>query len=270
MLYSTFNNGIFSLMKKLPPKNDSVNIIIHHQVTNELDEKYIHEIKFLLKERNDIEYHISNTKGVAINRNIAISKSYGDLILFCDDDVTYTTNFQNEILNQYIANPDMDFITFAYSHNPDMRSFASKFSPVSFKHNLKSILKIGTIEVSVRRSAIVNKNIKFPEDMGACAKYFLCDEPVFLSQLLKQKCNGMYCPIIIGYHPMESSGSTFNNHYAFASRYLCFTRIFGSFLGLGLYYLYLAKNFNKFKALSDVNNALFIMFKMKHDKWYKD
>ncbi|BBG60526.1 glycosyltransferase [Providencia rustigianii] len=262
MIFSTFGDRIYSLLEKLPKQKNITRLIIIHQTNN----KNYSNINKIIEKRSDIFYYPINSKGVTKSRNYGIGKATSDIILFCDDDVTYTTNFQNEILNQYIANPDMDFITFAYSHDPNMHSFASKFLPVSFKHSLKSILKIGTIEVSLRRSAIINKNIKFPEDMGAGTKYFLCDEPVFLSQLLKNKCNGMYCPIIIGYHPEESSGSTFNNHYAFASRYLCFTRIFGSFLGLGLYYLYLAKNFNKFKALSDVNNALFIMFKMKHDK----
>lgn len=262
MIFSTFGDGIYSLLGNLPQEQPSIKILIIHQVNN----NSYNDINVIIEKRSDISYHPIKSKGVTKSRNYGIKKSTSDIILFCDDDVTYTTNFQNEILNQYIANPNMDFITFAYSHNQDMQSFASKFSSTSFKHNLKSILKIGTIEVSVRRSAIINKNIKFPEDMGAGAKYFLCDEPVFLSQLLKNKYNGMYCPIIIGYHPMESSGSTFNNHYAFASRYLCFTRIFGSFFGLCLYYLYLSKNFNKFKTLSDINNALFIMFKMKHDK----
>lgn len=262
MIFSTFGSRIYSLLDSLPQEQPSTRIIIIHQVNN----KSYNDINAITEKRSDVDYYPIESKGVTKSRNYGIKKSTSDIILFCDDDVTYTTKFQNEILNQYVINPNMDFITFAYSHNPDMQSFASKFSSVSFKHNLKTILKIGTIEVSVRRSAIINKNIKFPEDMGAGAKYFLCDEPVFLSQLLKQKCNGMYSPIIIGYHPMESSGSTFNNHYAFASRYLCFTRIFGSFFGLGLYYLYLTKNFNQFKTLSDVNNALFIMFKMKYDK----
>ncbi|HGF6562058.1 glycosyltransferase [Providencia sp. wls1922] len=265
MLYSTLEDGLTSLIENLPSPNKLVNIIIIHQMNE--NKNYDDKIKILLNSRSDIQYYKSYTRGVAISRNIAINKSNNsDIILFCDDDVIYTNKFQEEILKQYEKNPTAGFITFSYSNNLDMKDLAPKFSTLGFVHTLRSILRVGTIEVTARRNMIIENKIKFPEDMGAGAKYFLCDEPVFLSQFLKKNIRGIYCPFIIGYHPAVSSGQKFNRIEAFASRYLCFTRIFGSFLGLGLYYLYLAKNFNKFKTLSDVNNALFIMFKMKHDK----
>lgn len=264
MLYSTYQNGIFPLIKNLPQPNTSVNIIIIHQINESFNDE--NGIIQLLNSRTDIQYYESYTKGVTISRNIALGKSQGDIVLFCDDDVVYKKDFQDRIIEQYEKNPTLGFITFSYSNYLDMQSFAPKFSQSKFKHNLKTILRVGTIEVTARRKFIIKNKIKFAEDMGAGAKYFLCDEPVFLSQFLKKNIHGIYYPLVICYHPPESSGQEFNKIEAFGSRYLCFTRIFGSFLGLGLYYLYLTKNFNKFKTLSDVNNALFIMFKMKHDK----
>lgn len=255
MLYSTFNDGIYSLMNNIPPKNDNVRIIIIHQINSLFND---HALSEFLDSRNDVEYYQSQSKGVAISRNIAISKSRSDIILFCDDDVIYTADFQCEILSQYESNPKAKFITFAYSNSLNMDRLAAKFSHSGYKHNLRTILKVGTIEVTVYRELIISNNFKFPEDMGAGAKYFLCDEPVFLSQLLKANFYGIYTPKILCYHPENSSGSVFNKLEAFGSRYLCFTRIFGERMGFLLYLLYLIKNIRKFKSLTDVKNALFI------------
>lgn len=262
MLYSTFEDGIYSLIKNLPPKKENVYIIIIHQISPYFNDD---NIKIFLNNRGDIKYYKSSTKGVAKSRNIAINKSSSDIILFCDDDVIYSANFQDIILNKYATYTELGFITFAYSNHTSMSDFASKFSKKEFMHTLKSILRVGTIEVTARRSIILNNNIKFPEDMGAGTKYFLCDEPVFLSTFLKKKIKGMYAPEIICFHPEESSGKNFNNIDAFASRYLCFTRIFGRLLGFSLYMIYLVKNFNKFDGLISLKNALFIKFKINHD-----
>ncbi|MFD1093968.1 glycosyltransferase family A protein [Providencia vermicola] len=268
MLYSTYEDRIYSLIEKLPLPNSSVNIIIVHQMN--INSNYDYIIKQLLETRNDIKYYKSLTKGVTKSRNIALKNATGDIVLFCDDDVTYKKDIQEIIIEQYRKTPDIGFITFAYSNQLDMQNAAKKFHSSSFKHNLKTILRVGTIEVTVRREPIIKNNVCFPEDMGAGTTYFLCDEPVFLSKLLKNSINGIYKPLIIGYHPAESSGQTFSRKEAFASRYLCFTRIFGLFFGFGLYYLYLVKNLNKFKTINNFNDALFIMFKIKHNKKYKD
>ncbi|MGF7482752.1 glycosyltransferase family A protein [Providencia sp. SP181] len=264
MLYSTHEDRIHSLIEKLPLSNSCVNIVIVHQMN--INSNYDYIMEPLLKERSDIKYYKSFTKGVTKSRNIALKNATGDIVLFCDDDVIYRKDIQKIIIEQYRINPEIGFITFAYSNQTDMQNAAKKFHSSSFKHNLKTILKVGTIEVTARREPIIKNKVCFPEDMGAGATYFLCDEPVFLSKLLKNSMNGIYKPLIIGYHPADSSGQIFNKKEAFASRYLCFTRIFGLFFGPSLYYLYLVKNLNKFKTINDLNNAFFIMFKIKHNK----
>ena len=261
MLYSTFNDGIFALIKNIPSINENVKIIIIHQVNKEID---LDEINLILKLRHDISYYKSYTKGVAISRNIAIEKSTSEIILFCDDDVIYSDKFYDIITSQYKHNPNVEFITFAYSNNKTMDSYASKFSTVSHPHNFKSILKVGTIEVTARRKIIIKNNIRFPNDMGAGTQYFLCDEPVFLSYFLKNKLFGVYVPCIICFHPEHSSGKIFNSLDAFGSRFLCFTRIFGSVVGYLLYVLYLMKNIKKFKSLVEFKNAILISFYIKH------
>ncbi|PHM68338.1 glycosyltransferase family A protein [Xenorhabdus sp. KJ12.1] len=254
MLYSTHDDGIYSLLEKVPEYHPRTNIIIIHQIINE---KNYDDISYKLENRNDIDYYKLKSKGVTKSRNLAIKKSKNDIILFCDDDTSYKDGFQDFILRQYETNEDIDFITFSYSQK---NKILPKFSKIKFKHNIKTILSVGTIEITCKSNILKEKKLFFPEDMGAGEKYFLCDEPVFLSRLLKDKLKGIYIPYIICEHPDESSGSIFNHRNAYASRLLCFIRIFGFSLGRILYLFFIIKNINKFNSLKNFNLAISVFF----------
>ncbi len=240
MLYSTYQSRIYQLINNLPPFNPNVNIVIVHQV-NDLAMDYL-DVTNIIRNRNDVVYIRSSTKGVARSRNIAINNSRSDIVLFCDDDVVYSCDFYNNIVGQY-NEYDCDFITFAISRFGV--SGLGRFGCTKKRHNLMSILSVGTIEVSVRRDFLIKNNILFPENLGAGEKYYLCDEPVFLSRCIKSKGHGIYIPKIICSHPDISSGSNFSDNNALKSRQLCFKYIFGRFIGAALYTIFIVKNINK-------------------------
>lgn len=241
MLYSTYKDRIYMLKNNLPQKIVGVKIIIIHQV-DELDN---YEIDFLLN-RDDILYVPSFTTGVARSRNIAINCASSDIIMFCDDDVIYEPEAIKEVISLYKSNSNYKAVTFAYKKGN--RGYG-RFSLTPYTHSLLSILSVGTIEVSCLLTAVKNANAKFPENLGAGEKYFLCDEPVFLSKLVKKYSNEIvYKPLIIGSHPEIASGVVFNDKNAYKSRLLCFQYIYGGFSGLLLYYFFLIKNLKKIKS----------------------
>ncbi|ELW9233894.1 glycosyltransferase family 2 protein [Proteus mirabilis] len=253
MLYSIYRDGIFKFLQNIPLPKDNVTIIIVHQILP--DDKYDYLLEPLLLNRKDIQYTKSHTKGVTKSRNIAISKAKSDIVLFCDDDVKYISNLNDIITTAYTNNPQYSFLTFSYLKNNEWHKFKKQI----IEHDYRTILNIGTIEVSCLRKHILDNHFQFPEDLGAGQKYFLCDEPVFLSQFLKKKYKGKYIPVIIGEHPDESSGSIFNNIYAFKSRVLCFQRVFGKLTGTFLYYLFLIKNLKKFDSFKSVIHAFILV-----------
>lgn len=254
MLFSVYDDGILTLINNLPPKHKNVEIIIVHQIKNEFYNKVID----VLNKRVDIKYIRSFTRGVTKSRNIAITEAKNDIILFCDDDTKFDKDLYNIISEGYSNAIGFDFITFAYKRGIGW----NKFKRHSYKHNFKTILNVGTIEVSCKRNFLISNNILFPEDMGAGEKYFLCDEPVFLSRILKKKGKGLYLPMFICTHDEESSGSNFNDINAFFSRCLCFKRIFGKGFGWGIYLIFLFKNIKKFKSLKIFISAVFVLFKV--------
>ncbi|CAH7487634.1 Beta-1,3-glucosyltransferase [Vibrio chagasii] len=243
MLYSVYDNGIIGLPERLPKQHEMVEIVIVHQSNNHGEYS---SIISSLNARKDVKYTSSSDVGVTKSRNLAIKIASGDIVVFCDDDVVYTEELYSTIKQAYHDYPTFDFITFAYSSKGEIKG---KFSSTSRKHSKSSILSVGTIEVTSRRDLIINNKITFPEDMGAGAKYFLCDEPVFLSRLMKNNMKGLYIPIVICEHPEESSGAVFNDRNAFVSRLLCFQRIFGNVGGRFLYLVFLIKNWKKFSSL---------------------
>lgn len=252
MIYSTFDERIYSLLKSLPKENENVSIIIIHQVNN----KKFKDIESKIKSRSDILYHQINSTGVTKSRNTGINLAKNEIILFCDDDVIYSDDLYDTVINAYKDNPKFGYITFQYGFI-GKNSPAPKFRNEKFKHSLRTILSIGTIEISCLRKALIRNKIYFPEDMGAGEKYFICDEPVFLSKLYKKNIPGLFIPKIIGFHPEISSGSIFNDSNAFISRKLCFTRIFGKLYGNFLFVAFILKNLKKFNSPKSFFSALF-------------
>lgn len=238
MLYSTYGDRVNQLLLNLPESSDKLKIIIVHQVND-----VRHNAQHLFLHRSDVKYFMMLDKGVSKSRNFALQQATGDLILFCDDDVTYSDCFIDSIIDEYIKDSVVDSITFSYS--TPTSGVPPKFKSYSYRHKLRSILSVGTIEVSARLAGVKRAGAFFPEDLGAGSKFYCCDEPVFLSRLLKSGLIVEYRPISICTHPDLSSGLSINNYEALMSRLICFRYIYGYFSGSILLSLFAVKNFNR-------------------------
>lgn len=259
MIYSTLDERIYNIKNNLPSPHENIVLLIIHQISNNGKNRINTEDIGNIFLRKDIRYIPIFSTGVTKNRNVGIENAIGDILLFCDDDVKYHHDIYDIITSEY-NNNNIDFATFSYSYDDNDKTPAPKFKSYSYRHNYKSILSVGTIEITCRREKLISNNISFPEDMGAGTELFICDEPVFLSKLLKNKLIGIYSPKLIGSHPRLSSGSIFNNKNAFLSRLLCFTRIFGNTLGRIMYLIFLIKNVKSLHTYANFKNAVSILF----------
>ncbi len=237
MLYATYGDRINQLLLNLPESSDKLKIIIVHQVDD-----VCHNAQHLFSHRSDVKYFMMLDKGVTKSRNFALQQATADIILFCDDDVLYE-NFFDELIELYEKNPLISGITLNYS--TPKYGISSKFKNKPYIHTLRTILSVGTIEVSVRLSSVRTSAAIFPEELGAGAKFYCCDEPVFLSRLIKCGFDMMYFPLSVGVHPDISSGLEINNYHALFSRLIAFRHIYGYFGGTAFFYLFCVKNFYK-------------------------
>ncbi|MGR4989850.1 glycosyltransferase [Vibrio rotiferianus] len=241
-------------------QREEVSYVVVSQCTSKsIQDEFLKKISH----RSDVVSVFSDETGVTKSRNLAIKHIPSDAsyVFFLDDDVELE-KLSYEKLIQSFAKSDYDVLTFSVSDlagNRLIKNYADK----EFKHNNISILKVGTIEIAVRASVLLeNSHITFPENLGAGAKYPLCDEPVFLSRLIKSGCKLGFIPEVITRHPLESSGKEIKNSNEMMARGIAFREIFGS-LSLVLNFAFFLKSFKKIRyskllALRDIYKGYFL------------
>ncbi|MDG1733770.1 MAG: glycosyltransferase [Thalassotalea sp.] len=234
ILISTYANRISQLDTVLLPLQAGIKYCIAHQGY------YSHEMPAFLN-RKDISYFPIESLGVTKSRNFLIKKSSGDILYFCDDDITLPSNFYNILVNahkQYMA----DVITFRIED--EYGKLRKNYSANTFERSKLSILSVGTIEISVKASES-NLNIHFDEEIGAGTDLPCGDEAIYLSKFLHRNKKIIYVPETIAIHPIESSGIATNTMNSRA-RGVTLRRVFqiwGVFLLLPFY----IKNKNLFR-----------------------
>jgi len=243
LLFSTYEDRIYDLISTLPKYKEGQKIIIVHQTMR--SEGFDRVNKFF-QQRSDVTYVKQFSYGVTKSRNLAITLATSDYILFCDDDVVYTDNLYDIVVG---ALQNSVACTFRVASTEG--GFTKEFSEFSKRHTRLSILSVGTIEIACQREFLIEHSIKFPEDLGAGARYPCCDEPVFLSRIIDKGASVTYVPITICAHPAISSGMSLNSGVGIMSRLIAFKYIFGRFFYIPLFILFCLKNINKigFKAL---------------------
>lgn len=84
---------------------------IHSNVVfaNQCDCTAFEELEF---EGHTAKMISTNTKGVGINRNLALMYASAEICLFADDDVVYRDNMEELVTSEFDAHPDADVVIF--------------------------------------------------------------------------------------------------------------------------------------------------------------
>lgn len=246
ILLSTYGERIFDVLEKAVVWASNAQVLIVHQ---ELDTNVQERAFDLIKTNRNITYIPTKSYGVAKSRNLALENATGDILLFCDDDIELVDDFYEQLKRSFYSNPTSAAITFAVK-DPISGKLTKRFPLKRKQHNKKTILGVGTIEVAVRKDAVVKAGVFFPEDLGAGSEYPLCDEPVFLSRLLNKNCKVTYEPVVIALHPIDSSGRLIDTYNKLKSRYIAFEYIFGKYFGKIVFIIFSIKNLSRIDSLS--------------------
>lgn len=192
-------------------------------------------------QRPDVKVIFDSNVGVTSSRNLAIENSNGEIALFADDDITFAADIFDILRSEFALNCEATFLTFNVEDED-----GKLLKPALAKdwHNLKSILGVGTIQIAVRLTS-VTKGYRFPLNLGAGTKYPSCDEPVYLSQFLKNGLRGKHIHQTICSHPLVSSGKSLDSVDKVISRLIAFRYIFGNILGVVVFVAFLVKNVKK-------------------------
>lgn len=206
ILISTIDNRIEQVKNVLLEYRDDVQYIISHQYSNEKYKNFPHELV-----RNDVLISQIPGKGVARSRNNAISVATGDIGLFSDDDVIYTYDDFDSVLNIFAKDPSLDVVVFKIKTPPEKPEY-KKYPKYPVK--LVSLpFSVGTIEIAFKVKEIQKNEILFDERFGAGNSLLIgSDENIFILDCIKNGLNVWFYPIYIVQHPYESTIKTISKY----------------------------------------------------------
>ena len=192
----------------------------------------------------DIHHLMSDRKGLAYNRNIALKDRKSDIIAFPDDDCEYypdTLSSVNNLANQY------DQIDCFLGRIIDRKTGENiirnwgrkerKITESNFYRNYSSI--------TIFLRNLSKYPIRFCDQLGSGQYFGSCEDTDFLIQLLRHNCKILYTPTIEVWHPAQKIVQ-FNEskawHYglgfgAFCKKNSCKTLMFEAIVYHSIFYV---------------------------------
>ena len=189
MICTYGEDGIYRVTNGLHPKTKGVEYLISWQASEGVD------VPDSLQ-REDFRIYRTDTRGLSKNRNHALSKATAPFLLISDDDVDYTPEGLNAVIDSFEQNPDMDILTFKYASVS-----ATKKHPdhtFSLKNPVKGYF-VTSFEIALRSKNIKGK-VWFNEEFGIGAHFPSGEEDVFIKDCLEMGLTGQYLPITITRH----------------------------------------------------------------------
>lgn len=245
VLICAYNDSIKQVLNRLPASSDGVGFLVSHQISNEtlaVDYEADHSS---LTARNDVQVFATIGSGLSNNRNNALEKSSGKLLLISDDDVEYESGWADSIKKAFSEQSHSDVITFRVN-TPEGEPFKN-YPSASMLHSKLSLFRVSSIEVVVKRAALVLSEVRFDSNYGLNAKYQACEETVFLSDLRKKNLTLTTSDKVIAIHPKESSGSDYSAASSCIVRGAVIRRVFG-LVGLPLVLAFSIKHYPEYKT----------------------
>lgn len=121
----------------------------------------------------------TDTKGVGVNRNIALSLARADILLFADDDVVYYDGALQGVIDAFEQLPDADVVFFGMDYTKNGEVFDERRNKVRRVH-LWNSLRYGTARMAIRREAVVKSRLAFSTLFGGGSMYGSGEDTVLI------------------------------------------------------------------------------------------
>ena len=126
-----------------------------------------------------VEMITTATRGVGLNRNIALLAAEGDILLLSDDDVVYRDDMPEAVTAAFRDNPKADVLIFGMDIVKDGQVVEKRYLKNSRLH-MWNALRFGTYRIAVRRSALLQHNIMFHQQFGGGCTFSAGEDSLFL------------------------------------------------------------------------------------------
>ena len=227
-------------MNSVAIKNDSLEILVSTNTKNNdefIDNMFKNYLNFtnpvlvINQSKKKINFSQNNCRsikteliGLSNSRNLAIRNAKGVICLLSDDDVIYSSDFIDIIINSFNENKSADIITFEA-----INEFGKPFKdyPRLKIHNKKSISAINSFLIAFRLESIINKNVEFDSKFGLGSTFETGDEYIFLRNALDKELNIIHCSKVILSHKSASSGQAVGKDKIIFARAAIFYKYYG-------------------------------------------
>lgn len=153
--------------------------------------------------RSDFKIIKNATRGLSRNRNLSIAEATAPYCLISDDDLDYSADSLEKVIDIFDKNPGLDIATFKYSGADSKQYPDHSFNLVKPPKGYY----VTSFEIGFRQESILRSGIKFNENFGIGAKFPAGEEDIWIHDLLKRKLKGEFFPITIAHHPGETTGT---------------------------------------------------------------
>ncbi len=250
LLIITHGDGIKNVLDRMLPKlkgREKINITICHQIKSNFDVSKNIE--------GPVNYNFSYSGGISKNRNHCLSLLEDEINLLADDDLEYLNGFEHKVLDAFNDNPEADIITFEIENR---RRFFKKFW-----HNKFSILRVASVSIAFRKSAIKKNKLKFNEKFGVNATYISGEENLFLKDALDAGLKILALPEVIVKHPGRWTSDVFTKKQI-ESKVAIFRELYGNFYAfLSIFYFaFLKRKVHKVSILKYLRIGLKFWWKI--------
>lgn len=199
----------------------------------------------------------TNTRGVSINRNIAMSYATADYIMFADDDMVFVDGYKDLIEKEFLEN--CEAICFYSQSLNDSR--LGRTRPIKrTRATARNIMSGGVWAVVVRRKFLLKHHMLFAIGYGPGTDRSMGEDSIFLKTLAQTTKKFYKSPTLVAYIKQEDSSwfDGYTDRYLENLGYL-HGKIYGK-----LAYLSLVRRAYKLSKRNDVTESFLILLRQMY------
>lgn len=150
-------------------------------------------------------------RGVGLNRNNALLRADGDVLLFSDEDIVYDPGYAEKVRKEFEEHPEADVLLFNLRVTPERATYRNESYGRVRWYNCG---RYPTYSCAVRRDKVRRANVTFSLLFGGGAPYSNGEDSLFLMDCLRRGLRIYRTPAEIGEEvPRKSGESTWFKGY---------------------------------------------------------
>ena len=169
ILVATMHQSDFSLVDRM---NIRTNAIFANQTSQNCFEEQTYDF-------GQVKMISTHTRGVGLNRNIALLAANADILLMSDDDMCYYDGTLEGVKDAFQKNPKADVIIFSTDITKNGEIIRRRYN-TNKRARVWNSLKYGTYAISIRRQALIKANLKFNELFGGGCPFSCGEDSLFI------------------------------------------------------------------------------------------